>query len=174
MADYSAEIIIKDETQNQESSPIANNGAGGGGSTKNTSGGAKGGGAKDDNVAKSIVGGYFAIKSIVAPFVSQAINYGISTINIRTGQLEQQQKAQFAYDMASKAFGLVESIAVGAAVGGIAGAIGGAVMSIATTITGYALAQQKLNLAESQENISLGFMNARAGGSIATTSGSRR
>ncbi len=173
MADYSAEIIIKDETTNQESSPIANNGGGGGESTKNTSAGA--GGNKDSGLEarKTVAKTYFAIKHIVAPFVTQGINYGISTISIRTGQVEQQQRAQFAYDVASKAFGMVESIAMGAAIGGLAGAIGGAVMSLATTITGYALQQQKLNLAESAENISLGFMNARAGGSVATTSGSR-
>ena len=170
MADYSAEIVIKDETQSQESSPIANPN-GGSDSTKNTSPG-----GKTDPYAKgkAIVKGYVAVKRIVAPFVSQAINYGISTVAIRTGQHEEQQRWQFAYDMGSKALGLAESITVGAMVGGLAGAIGGAVMSIATTVTGYALTQQKINLAESNENISLGFMNARAGGSIATTSGSRR
>lgn len=175
MADYSAEIIIKDETTNQEISPIANNsGSGGGESTKNTSAGAQADKDTSKNALKQGVKGYFAIKHIVAPFVTQAIGYGISTISVRTGQVEQQQRAQFAYDIASKAFGLAESIAVGAMVGGLAGAIGGAVMSIATTVTGYALQQQKLNLEESAENISLGFMNARAGSSLATTSGSRR
>jgi hypothetical protein len=68
--------------------------------------------------------------------------------------------------------GFLENIAVGAAVGGVWGAVAGAVTSIATTAVGIGLAQQKINLNEGLENISLNLMNIRAGGGV-TTNGSR-
>ena len=102
------------------------------------------------------------------------IEYGISTVSIRTGRTETQQRMQFAYSVGSKAFGIVENIAIGAAVGGLWGAVAGAVMSTVTTVAGYAINQAKINLSAASENISIGLINARAGGNVAATSGSRR
>lgn len=157
------EIIIKDETVSKKKSPIADNG-----NDSNTVDTEK----EALKARQETVGAYFAVKRVVSPFISQAINYGVSTIAVRTGANEQQQRVQFAVDMGSKALGFAESIAIGAAVGGVWGAIGGALMSVATTVTGIALNQAKIDLNRSVEGNSLVLMNIRAGGSPASN-GSR-
>ena len=158
------EIIIKDETTSRKKSPIADNNDNSDNTVDNA--------AKEQlSARREMVGAYFAVKRVVSPFISQAINYGISTIAIRTGANEQQQRIQFTSDMAQKALGFVESIAIGAAVGGVAGAIGGALMSVATTVSSVALNQSKINLKGENEANSLVLMNIRAG---AATNGSRR
>ena len=155
MADY--EIVIKDDTVTKKS-PIAQK-------TQSESVQDTGRAKAKENVAE-----YFAFKRIVSPFVRMGIEYGISTVSIRTGRTETQQRMQFAYSVGSKAFGIVENIAIGAAVGGL----WGAVMSTITTVAGYAINQAKINLSAASENISIGLINARAGGNVAATSGSRR
>lgn len=159
MADY--EIVIKDDTVTKKS-PIAQK-------TQSESVQDTGRAKAKENVAE-----YFAFKRIVSPFVRMGIEYGISTVSIRTGRTETQQRMQFAYSVGSKAFGTVENIAIGAAVGGLWGAVAGAVMSTVTTVAGYAINQAKINLSAASENISIGLINARAGGNVAATSGSRR
>ena len=159
MADY--EIVIKDDTVTKKS-PIAQK-------TQSESVQDTGRAKAKENVAE-----YFAFKRIVSPFVRMGIEYGNSTVSIRTGRTEKQQRMQFAYSVGSKAFGIVENIAIGAAVGGLWGAVAGAVMSTVTTVAGYAINQAKINLSAASENISIGLINARAGGNVAATSGSRR
>ena len=117
--------------------------------------------------------GYFAFKRIVSPFVRMGIEYGISTINVRTGRVEAQQRIQFAYSVGRQVVGVLENVAIGALVGGLPGAIVGAVMSTVTTVAGYAINQSKIDLQSNLESISLGLMNIRAGGEIAAVSGSR-
>ena len=163
MAQY--EIIIKNQANKKGKSPIADNEENG--QTEQTTQMPTGG-----VDIKQIVGSYFAVKRIVSPFIKQAIDYGISTVSVRTGANEQQQRVQFAYDLGSKAVGYAENIAVGAAVGGVWGAVGAAVLGVVTTAVGVSLNQQKINLNESLENISLNLMNMRAGGSV-STNGSR-
>ena len=106
MADY--EIVIKDDTVTKKS-PIAQK-------TQSESVQDTGRAKAKENVAE-----YFAFKRIVSPFVRMGIEYGISTVSIRTGRTETQQRMQFAYSVGSKAFGIVENIAIGAAVGGLWG-----------------------------------------------------
>lgn len=159
MAQY--EIVIKNEANSKSKKPIADNNNEG--QTENTAG------LKE---RRELVGAYFAVKRVVSPFIKQAIDYGISTISIKTGANEEQARTQFAYDVGQRAVGFLENIAVGAAVGGVWGAVAGAVTSIATTAVGIGFAQQKINLNEGLENISLNLMNIRAGGGV-TTNGSR-
>lgn len=163
------EIIIKNETAEDKKSPIADSSSAP--SVQNTSPGSSGT-ANFTSAASKAAGAYFAFKKIVAPFVNQSIQHGISTISLRTGQNEQQQRIQFAYDMGKQAFSILESVAVGAATGGVAGAVAGAVMGIATTIYSVAQAQDTINMKGNLEDISRGLINARAGGGIATN-GSR-
>lgn len=163
MAENSYEIIIRDESSGGKKSPIANN---------NDTAEQKE--AKEAKAARrEAVGNYFAFKRVVAPIVSQSIEYGISTVAMRTGRREQQQRQQFAYDLTRRVYGMGESIAVGAAVGGLAGAVTSAILSLANSALSIAYAQKRINLAESLENNTLGMLNVRAGGAIATSSGSR-
>lgn len=163
MAENSYEIIIRNESSGGNKSPIANN---------NDTAEQKE--AKEAKAARrEAVGNYFAFKRVVAPIVSQSIEYGISTVTMRTGRREQQQRLQFAYDVTRRVYGMGESIAVGAAVGGLAGAVTSAILSLANSALSIAYAQKRINLAESLENNTLGMLNVRAGGAIATSSGSR-
>lgn len=128
---------------------------------------------ENGKLSRKDLAGYFAFKRIVSPFVRMGIEYGISTVNVRTGRAEAQQRMQFAYSVGRQVVGIGENIAIGALVGGLPGAIIGAVMSTVTTVAGYAINQSKIDLQSNLENISLGLMNIRAGGDVAAVSGSR-
>ncbi len=117
--------------------------------------------------------GYIAVKRFVAPFVNQAISHEINLVQLRTGSAELQAKISFGYSITSKAFGIVESIAIGAALGGAAGALIGATVGIAQTVIGYAQAQEVINTNSTIESYSIGFANARAGGSVSSYNRSR-
>ncbi len=112
---------------------------------------------------KSSVVGYIAYKKYVAPFVKQGIQYSISTVGLKTGNMERQQRMQSAYDIGSQVVGIGESIAMGAMVGGLPGAVVGAVMSTATTLIGVAQKQNTLNINQALENQQISMLNARSG-----------
>ena len=65
------------------------------------------------------------------------------------------------------------SVITGALIGGGVGAVVGGVMSLATMAVDYSNKMENLNLQRSTENIGLRYMNMRAGGSVASFSGSR-
>lgn len=155
-------ITIKNETQSSKS-PIADNSQSA--KSENTQ--------ENDKLSRKDLADYFAFKRIVSPFVRMGIEYGISTVNVRTGRAEAQQRIQFAYSVGRQVVGVLENVAIGALVGGLPGAIVGAVMSTVTTVAGYAINQGKINMQRDLESISLGLMNIRAGGEIAAVSGSR-
>ena len=111
----------------------------------------------------SSIAGYVAYKRYVAPFVRQGIQYSISTVGLRTGNMERQQRMQSAYDIGSQIFGIGESIALGFAVGGGVGAVVGAVMGTATTLIGVAQKQNTLKINNAIENQQISMLNARAG-----------
>ena len=110
----------------------------------------------------SIVG-YVAYKKYVAPFVKQGIQYSISTVGLRTGNFERQQRIQSAYDIGSQVVGIGESIALGFAMGGGVGAVVGAVMGTATTLIGVAQKQNTININKALENQQISMLNARSG-----------
>ena len=166
MAQY--EIVLKDQTTAKAKSPIADNG--GSGTTLDTQNVRN---EVQGDSTLSMVGTYFAVKRVVSPYISQAINHEMSMIALSTGANESQQRIQFAYDIGRQAVGMAESIAIGGAVGGLPGAIGGAVTSLVTTMIGVAQRQDRINASQSLENVAINLMNARAGGSVATINGSR-
>lgn len=133
------------------------------------------GSGDEDKLSRKDVAGYIAYKHYVSPFVKQAISYGISTVSLRTGRTEHQQRLQYAYDMGSKVVSLVENVAMGLLLSGgnPLGAIGGAAVSVAQFAVQYAQAKNTLNLEREAENISIGLMNIRAGGSVAAYNSSR-
>ena len=130
-------------------------------------------GGSGGGVSKAAAATYIAYKQYIAPFVKQAISYQISTVSLKTGRVEHQQRLQFAYDAGSKVVQLVENIAIGAAVGGLPGAIIGATVSVVQTAVQYAQAKHTLDLERSAESISIGLQNVRAGGSVASYNSSR-
>ena len=116
------------------------------------------------------IGGYVAFKKYAAPFVEQGIQYAISTVALRTGNVERQQRIQVAYEAGSQVFGIAESAFIGLKVGGAPGAVVGAVLGIATNVIGLAQKQNTINLNRALENEQISMLNARSG----ATNGNRR
>ena len=155
MATY--EIIIKNET-GQAESPIAND------QNENTSDSEK----DTEKKAKKVITGAMLYRTGKALVRSQ-IGHEISTISLRTGQTELQQRYEFANRIAESVFDVGESIAVGASVGKGWGAVIGAVIGIGSKLVGLVHKQDTYNLNQQLEQETLWRNNIRAG-----VAGSRR
>lgn len=108
--------------------------------------------------AKGLVA-YHTLKS----FAVQQINYTVSTVGLRTGSTEMQQRATFINNVVQKGIGIAEMSVVGAVMGGLPGALAGLVLSTTHTVTSYYQKANTLNLQETLENRSLEMMRIRAG-----------
>lgn len=115
-----------------------------------------------DSVKKSLVGA-IAVYKKAKTFVDAQISHRISTISLRTGQVEAQQRTEFAYGVAQKSLGFVESVAFGAITGNIPGAIIGGVMSLMSMLQSYINKAEKLTLEKQEESIRLSLRNRRTG-----------
>ena len=155
MATY--EIIIKNET-GQAESPIAND------QNDNTSDSEK----DTEKKAKKVITGAMLYRTGKALVRSQ-IGHEISTISLRTGQTELQQRYEFANRIAESVFDVGESIAIGASVGKGWGAVIGAVIGIGSKLVGLVHKQDTYNLNQQLEQETLWRNNIRAG-----VAGSRR
>lgn len=162
MAEYT--IYIKNQTQQKTQKAIANEN----GEKEDTSPQKEGG--KKENVG---VKTYISFKRVVAPFVSSALNHQISTVTLRTGRVEEQQKLQFAYDIGSKVANAAENVVIGALTGGGVGAVVGLATSAVQTGVNLIMKVDTINKQRSLENVSIGLLNARAGGDITSYNGSR-
>nr|DAR84809.1 MAG TPA: hypothetical protein [Caudoviricetes sp.] len=162
-------ITIKNATRQKHSSPIAGN-------TNSSNTNTEKNIEAEKKMSREDLTGYFAYKRYISPFVKQAISYGISTVSVRTGRTEHQQRLQLAYDVIGKVSGMAENIWLGFALSGgnPVGALVGAAVSTLNTIVGYAQSSNTLDINRNAENISIGLMNVRAAGNVAATSGSRR
>lgn len=155
MATY--EIIIKNETAQAES-PIAND------QNDNTSDSEK----DTEKKAKKVITGAMLYRTGKALVRSQ-IGHEISTISLRTGQTELQQRYEFANQIAESVFDVGESIAIGASIGRGWGAVIGAVIGIGSKLVGLTHKQDTYNLNTQLEQETLRRNNLRAG-----VAGSRR
>ena len=164
MARGNYEIVVRFKSDGKIS-PIA-----GSGTTPTDTGGGTGG---VSDARKAIGKGLISYRSYVKPFVNQLVSQQISTVSLRTGAQELQDRLSFGYQMVQSGVNMVESIAIGAMMGGAAGAVVGAVTSVVTTAISYANKQQTINLQRDVENASLNNMAVRAGGSLASFSKSR-
>lgn len=94
------------------------------------------------------------------------INYRISTIALRTGETEHQQRVQFVYGEASQAVGSLGAIVGGLSLGGPVGALvvaGGVAVSYALKFIGWAQNANTLRLQKSVEDVSIQMQTIRAG-----------
>jgi hypothetical protein len=160
-------IVLVNKTDRSKSSPIAET-ENGGTDGKDTSGKDKGQ-EKDTSINP-----YVFYKKNIAPYVKRGLQYQIGTIALRTGNHELQARMQAGYDIASQTVGFVESVAVGAKVGGAWGAAIAAVLSVLNTAITLSQKIETFNINRNLENTSIALMNVRAGGNVATTSGRRR
>lgn len=155
MASYHIYIHM-DELQG-EGSAMADTGSA---STGSSSGG-DGGAEKIANKLKSMVS-FAAIKSTA----DQLINYRISTISLRTGATEYEERASARYSAVSQAVGAGMALIAGGVTAGPAGIAVAALGIVANGIqkvVGIAQKSNTLALQESVENVSIGMQNVRAG-----------
>lgn len=156
------ELVLRNET-NDDESPIAS-----GGAAKSAN---KGG--VSDITGRQAVKKVMAAGGIAASFVNQVVTHQIQTVSLRTGAEEQQERLAFAYSIAKQVGGTLLSTAVGAAMGGGIGAVVGLVVGIAHTAISYSQKAEEMRIQKTVEDVGLRYLNARAGGSVASFSGSR-
>ena len=163
MANKTYKIIIKNESGTGTRKAVAGNG------------GASESGTPDAAATerKELVKGLVAYGNYIKPFAKQIIQHEVDIVELRTGSEKLQQRVSFGYQMATSALGIVENIAIGAAIGNLPGAIIGAVMGLTTWGIGIANRQDTINLQRINEDASLRLMDVRAGGTLSTYSQSR-
>lgn len=95
-----------------------------------------------------------------AALADNLISYDLSTVSLRTGATEYEQKLKFGYSMAKQ---IAVPLAIGAATGGLAGAAIGLVASFAMQGITWAQNAQTIRYNQQLENISISMTNTRAG-----------
>lgn len=153
-------IILPSESA--EGSPVATSSADSG--TASPSGGSSDAALS----AQSVVSGAKKVLAFtgIKQIADSAISYGISTISMRTGASEYQQRVQFAYNEGMQALSSVSAIGMGAVIGGPAGAAVAAVgvgISYLMKMIGWAQNENTLQIEENQEDISIRMQTIRAG-----------
>lgn len=159
-SNHTYSIVVENKTAEKKKNPVAGNST----STKHSSGGPD----YQDLGKKGLV----SFKTFIQSFVEQVPTSYVNTISLRTGAEEHQERMEFAQSVIRRGVGIVESIAMGALVGGGIGAAIGTVTSLATTAVSYVIKYQEMNIKQQTENASLSAMFVRAGGA-ASFSGSR-
>jgi hypothetical protein len=109
----------------------------------------------------------------VANYAKRAISYEISTVSLRTGENERQQRMQFAYDILGQTSSAITNIVIGAKVGGAYGAIAAAAYTVVETSISIGQKIDRFNLQKNLENVSLGLARTRSGDSLAYINGGR-
>lgn len=145
-------ITIKRDTKVESDSPVAGN------ETESS------GGLLSKKSAKVFAQGMVAYRQVKALGV-QAINHEVSLVQLRTGSNELQQRADFINDVVQKGVGALESVAVGALVGGVGGALAGLAMSGVTYAIQIQQKRERLDLEREVENESIRRNLIRAGAS---------
>lgn len=166
MAEHNYSLTIKNETADEnENNPIAGNAAG----SKQASGGDNAAAAASTIKAAKIM----AVLGTAMHFADKIVSHRIQTVELRTGASEQQERLSFAYSVAKQAGGIIMSTIAGFAVGNAPGALIGFLTSATTTAMSYAQKASELRMQRDLEAVGLKYMNIRAGGSVASYSGSR-
>lgn len=155
MSQRTYEIIIKNESGGQVAQKVNNTGQ-----EPVSSGGGK---SSAEKAIRSVF-----IYSTAKSFVMPILAYNVSTVKLTTGSTEAQQQTNFWYNMSTRAVNVVESTVAGAMAGNVAGAVIGLVVGVTREAIDVGLAQQRLNMQASIENVMRDITAMRA-----TYSGSR-
>lgn len=163
MADreYSITIEVKQEETSENKSPIA-----GDKKEKEDSEVFKDSGILNKEQAKAagkVLTAYHFAKS----FTDQIISHNVSMVELNTGSKELQDRANFNLQVGQKLAGMVESVTMGALVGGWVGAIAGIAVGTVSSAINYTQAQERLDKQKAIEDTSLqmNYIRAGAGGS---------
>lgn len=142
-------------------------------SAEQSAGGATSESGVDAGKILSKVFGYKQVKAVA----SSAVAYRISTVQLRTGSSEAQQRAQFAYSIGQQSLGILEgayigalkgSIVGGGLMGAVVGAMFGTTSAVMSTFIEYNMYAKTLDLEYQIEKNSQNLSAQRA-----TVSGSR-
>lgn len=153
-------IILPDESASK--SPTAQSASDGGSSSP-------GGGSGDGSLtAKEVVSGAKKVMAYTGAkqIADSVISYRISTVNLRTGASEFQQKLQFAYSEGSQAASSIGSIVMGGILGGPQGAAlaaAGVGLSYLMKFIGWGQNERTLQMQQGLEDVSINMANIRAG-----------
>ena len=154
MADNVWTILIRDEQEDVSGVPVATpDGVTGKAPTSNTVSQEQ---AKGNNAA-----GLVAAQQI-APYISQAVNFGVSQIGAVRGSPELQQRLQVVTGVASFA----ANVGLGAMTGGVAGAAVMAVVSVVQSAVSTAYRVQEISNQRLIENETISYRKSRYGQSI--------
>ena len=96
---------------------------------------------------------------------NKAIGSYINTVSLRTGHEELQQELQLIHNVANRGLSIVESVVMGAKVGGGWGALAGAVIGLGMQGVDIAMRSNEINISRQQENMSLFLNQIRIGSS---------
>lgn len=166
MANGNYTLTIENKTADEnENNPIVGDTAG----SKQASGGDNTAVAASTVKAAKIM----AVVGTAMHFADKIVSHRIQTVELRTGSREQQERLSFAYSVAKQAGGIIMSTAAGFAVGNVPGALIGLLTSSASVALSYAQKADEIRMQHNLEDIGLKYMNIRAGGSVASYSGSR-
>lgn len=92
------------------------------------------------------------------------LSHIVGTVQLRTGQIMLQERAQFAYNAAKGAFDIVEGAIAGAVTTGSPyGALAGAAISGVFKVVNLGLEQSRLNMSRTVETVGLRQAHIRAG-----------
>ena len=159
MADI-IKIILPPESA--EKSPVAPS------STGSSTAASSGGSADAALSAQGVVRGARNILAAtgIKQIADNVIAYNISTVSLRTGAAEYQQKLQFIYSESSQALSSVAAIGMGALFGGPAGAAVAAVgvgLNYIMKALNWSENANTIRINENREDISIQMQNIRAG-----------
>lgn len=160
------EVVIKNEARRSDGSrsPIA-----GSSSEQKQPSGA----GQTDSAKWAATKSVAIAKTYITPFVKQVVSHGVSTISLRTGAEELEQRMSFTRQVGESAANAAMSGVMGFIVGNLPGAVLGVAMSAITSAVSYGFKAREIDLERQVENVGLSFLNSRAGGSVASFSGSR-
>ena len=113
----------------------------------------------------SAVGGLISLKTI-APYVSQAINFGIQNAQLRTGSTEYQQRLQFAKQGLGSAANLGMAALSGATVAGPVGAAVSVGLTALSMLANIGMAQAQIDLNRKVEAEEMTLIQRRAGPAV--------
>ena len=153
MATMKYEIVIRDQTEESEGTPVSVDSAAGASATDN-----KAPKEKDQKEQGALASALVAVGNI-KPYVQQVIGFGASTIEMRSGSAEMQRKANLLSSVGSSA---ITIIAAGKAGGLKAAASTTATLAIQGALQ-YAMNQESNRLQAIMEAENLSLRRSRLG-----------
>ena len=118
---------------------------------------------KDTQAGSGALKSTLVAYSKVKPWINQIVSAEVNFVELRTGARDLQEKYGFAWQIASGAFDMGESVAMGYAIGNLPGAVVGATVGVVHKVVNYTYAKTRLATQETLQNQSIRQNMERAG-----------